>query len=327
MSKLVKVAVTGAAGQIGYSLLFRLATGEIFGHDTKVALHLLEITPAMQALEGVVMEINDCAFPLLDYVLTTDDPDKAFEGVNWALLVGARPRSKGMERGDLIRANGPIFTTQGKALQRAANDIRVLVVGNPANTNALIAMRHAPDIPNERFAAMTRLDENRAYAQLANKAGVPVTAISNVAIWGNHSATQYPDAENAKINGRPAMDVISDHDWLRGDFIKIVQQRGAKIIEARGSSSAASAASAALDHVKSMENKTSDGNWFSAGVPSDGSYGIEKGLIYSFPIRSDGQGNYESVPGLPLSDFAREKLSLTEKELQSERDTVADLLG
>lgn len=327
MSKLVKVAVTGAAGQIGYSLLFRLATGEIFGHDTKVALHLLEITPAMQALEGVVMEINDCAFPLLDYVLTTDDPDKAFEGVNWTLLVGARPRSKGMERGDLIRANGPIFTTQGKALQRAANDIRVLVVGNPANTNALIAMRHAPDIPNERFAAMTRLDENRAYAQLANKAGVPVTAISNVAIWGNHSATQYPDAENAKINGRPAMDVISDHDWLRGDFIKIVQQRGAKIIEARGSSSAASAASAALDHVKSMENKTSDGNWFSAGVPSDGSYGIEKGLIYSFPIRSDGQGNYEIVPGLPLSDFAREKLSLTEKELQSERDTVADLLG
>lgn len=327
MSKLVKVAVTGAAGQIGYSLLFRLATGEIFGHDTKVALHLLEITPAMQALEGVVMEINDCAFPLLDYVLTTDDPDKAFEGVNWALLVGARPRSKGMERGDLIRANGPIFTTQGKALQRAANDIRVLVVGNPANTNALIAMRHAPDIPNERFAAMTRLDENRAYAQLANKAGVPVTAISNVAIWGNHSATQYPDAENAKINGRPAMDVISDHDWLRGDFIKIVQQRGAKIIEARGSSSAASAASAALDHVKSMENKTADGNWFSAGVPSDGSYGIEKGLIYSFPIRSDGQGNYEIVPGLPLSDFAREKLSLTEKELQSERDTVADLLG
>lgn len=327
MSKLVKVAVTGAAGQIGYSLLFRLATGEIFGHDTKVALHLLEITPAMQALEGVVMEINDCAFPLLDYVLTTDDPDKAFEGVNWALLVGARPRSKGMERGDLIRANGPIFTTQGKALQRAASDVRVLVVGNPANTNALIAMRNAPDIPNERFAAMTRLDENRAYAQLASKAGVPVTAISNVAIWGNHSATQYPDAENAKINGRSAMEAISDHDWLRGDFIKIVQQRGAKIIEARGFSSAASAASAALDHVKSMENKTADGNWFSAGVPSDGSYGIEKGLIYSFPIRSDGQGGYEIVPGLPLSDFAREKLIVTEKELQSERDTVADLLG
>lgn len=327
MSRTVKVAVTGAAGQIGYSLLFRLATGEIFGPDTKVALHLLEITPAMQALEGVVMEINDCAFPLLDYVLTTDAPDKAFDGVNWALLVGARPRSKGMERGDLIRANGPIFTTQGQALQRAADDIRVLVVGNPANTNALIAMRNAPDIPNERFAAMTRLDENRAYAQLANKASVPVTAVSNVAIWGNHSATQYPDAENAKINGQPAMDVIRDHDWLRGDFIKIVQQRGAKIIEARGSSSAASAASAALDHVKSMESKTAAGNWFSAGVPSDGSYGIEKGLIFSFPIRSDGQGGYEIVPGLPLSEFAREKITLTEKELQAERDTVADLLG
>ncbi len=326
MSRTVKVAVTGAAGQIGYSLLFRLATGEIFGPDTKVALHLLEITPAMQALEGVVMEINDCAFPLLDYVLTTDDPDKAFDGVNWALLVGARPRSKGMERGDLIRANGPIFTTQGKALQRAASDIRVLVVGNPANTNALIAMRNAPDIPNARFGAMTRLDENRAYAQLAAKAGVPVTAVSNVAIWGNHSATQYPDAENAKINGQPAMSVISDHDWLRGDFIKIVQQRGAKIIEARGSSSAASAASAALDHVKSMENKTADGNWFSAGVPSDGSYGIEEGLIFSFPIRSDGQGGYEIVQGLPISDFAREKIAITEKELQSERDTVADLL-
>lgn len=327
MSKLVKVAVTGAAGQIGYSLLFRLATGEIFGHDTKVALHLLEITPAMAALEGVVMEINDCAFPLLDYVRTTDDPDTAFDGVNWALLVGARPRSKGMERGDLIRANGPIFTTQGKALQRAAADIRVLVVGNPANTNALIAMHNAPDIPNERFAAMTRLDENRAYAQLAGKASVPVTAVSNVAIWGNHSATQYPDAENARINGQPAMDVISDHDWLRGDFIKIVQQRGAKIIEARGASSAASAASAALDHVKSMVNKSANGHWFSAGVPSDGSYGIAPGLIFSYPIRSDGAGKYEIVPGLPLSDFAREKIALTEKELQDERATVADLLG
>jgi len=327
MSNVVKVAVTGAAGQIGYSLLFRLATGEIFGPNTKVALHLLEITPAMQALEGVVMELDDCAFPLLDYVLTTDEPTKAFEGVNWALLVGARPRSKGMERGDLIRANGPIFTTQGNALQRAAANLRVLVVGNPANTNALIAMHNAPDIPNERFAAMTRLDENRAYAQLAKKAGVPVTAVSNVTIWGNHSATQYPDAENAKINGQPAMDVISDHDWLRGDFIKTVQQRGAKIIEARGSSSAASAASAALDHVKSFEAKTADGQWFSAGVPSDGSYGIAPGLIFSYPVRSDGAGSYEIVQGLTLSDFAREKIALTEKELQEERATVADLLG
>ncbi len=327
MSNVVKVAVTGAAGQIGYSLLFRLATGEIFGPNTKVALHLLEITPAMQALEGVVMELDDCAFPLLDYVLTTDEPTKAFEGVNWALLVGARPRSKGMERGDLIRANGPIFTTQGNALQRAAANLRVLVVGNPANTNALIAMHNAPDVPNERFAAMTRLDENRAYAQLAKKAGVPVTAVSNVTIWGNHSATQYPDAENAKINGQPAMDVISDHDWLRGDFIKTVQQRGAKIIEARGSSSAASAASAALDHVKSFEAKTADGHWFSAGVPSDGSYGIAPGLIFSYPVRSDGAGSYEIVQGLTLSDFAREKIALTEKELQEERATVADLLG
>jgi malate dehydrogenase len=273
------------------------------------------------------MELNDCAFPLLDSVLTTDDPAQAFAGVNWALLVGARPRSKGMERGDLIRANGPIFTTQGNALQRAATNIRVLVVGNPANTNALIAMHNAPDIPNERFAAMTRLDENRAYAQLAQKAGVPVTAVSNVAIWGNHSATQYPDAENARINGQPAMDVISDHDWLRGDFIKTVQQRGAKIIEARGLSSAASAASAALDHVKSMENKTPDGHWFSAGVPSDGSYGIAPGLIFSYPIRSDGAGGYEIIQGLSLSDFAREKIALTEKELQEERATVADLLN
>lgn len=327
MSKTVKVAVTGAAGQIGYSLLFRLVTGEIFGPETKVALHLLEITPAMPALQGVVMELDDCAFPLLDYVLMTDDPAQAFDGVNWALLVGARPRSKGMERGDLIRANGPIFTTQGNALQRAASDIRVLVVGNPANTNALIAMHNAPDIPNERFAAMTRLDENRAYAQLAQKAGVPVTAVSNVAIWGNHSATQYPDAENARINGQPAMEVISDHDWLRGDFIKTVQQRGAKIIEARGLSSAASAASAALDHVKSMENRTPDGHWFSAGVPSDGSYGIAPGLIFSYPIRSDGVGGYEIVQGLSLSDFAREKIALTEKELQDERATVADLLN
>lgn len=327
MSNVVKVAVTGAAGQIGYSLLFRLATGEIFGPATKVALHLLEITPAMQALEGVVMELDDCAFPLLDYVLTTDEPTKAFEGVNWALLVGARPRSKGMERGDLIRANGPIFTTQGNALQRAAANLRVLVVGNPANTNALIAMHNAPDVPNERFAAMTRLDENRAYAQLAKKAGVSVTAVSNVTIWGNHSATQYPDAENAKINGQSAMDVISDHGWLRGDFIKTVQQRGAKIIEARGSSSAASAASAALDHVKSFEAKTAAGQWFSAGVPSDGSYGIAPGLIFSYPVRSDGAGSYEIVQGLSISDFAREKIALTEKELQEERATVADLLG
>ncbi len=257
MSKLVKVAVTGAAGQIGYSLLPRLINGEVFGPDTKVALHLLEITPALGALEGVVMELDDCAFPLLDNVVVTDDPKVAFDGVNWALLVGSKPRGKGMERGDLIRENGPIFIGQGDALnERAADDVRVLVVGNPANTNCLIAMNNAPDIPNERFSALTRLDQNRAYAQLAQKAGVKVTAVSNVTIWGNHSATQYPDAENAKINGRPAMEVITDHEWLRGEFISTVQKRGAAIIQARGKSSALSAANAALDHVRGFLNKT-----------------------------------------------------------------------
>lgn len=327
MSKTVKVAVTGAAGQIGYSLLPRLASGEVFGHDTKIALHLLEITPVLSALEGVVMELDDCAFPLLENIVVTDDPNVAFDGVNWALLVGSRPRSKGMERGDLIKVNGPIFVGQGQALQKGASDIRVAVVGNPANTNCLIAMHNAPDIPNERFSALTRLDQNRAYAQLADKAGVPVTAVSNVAIWGNHSATQYPDAENAKINGQPAMDVISDHEWLRGDFITTVQKRGAAIIAARGLSSAASAANAALDHVKSFAAKTPDGDWFSAAIRSDGSYGIEEGLIFSFPLRSDGQGNYEIVQDVPLSDFAREKIAITEAELKEEKAVVEDLLS
>ncbi|MBX3056871.1 MAG: malate dehydrogenase [Anaerolineae bacterium] len=321
----VKVAVTGAAGQIGYAILFRLASGEIFGHDTKISLHLLEITPALKALEGVVMELHDCAFPLLDNIVVTDNAETAFDSVNWALLIGSKPRTKGMERGDLIRENGPIFTGQGNALNKAAADARVLVVGNPANTNCLIATKNS-DLPAERFAAMTRLDQNRAYAQLAQKAGVPVTAVSNVTIWGNHSATQYPDAENAKINGHPAMDVITDHDWLRGEFISVVQKRGAAIIEARGLSSAASAASAALDHVVSMENATPAGHWFSAGVLSDGSYGIAKGLNFSFPLASDGQGGYEIVQGLPLSDFAREKIKLTEAELEEEKAVVADLL-
>ncbi len=322
----VKVAVTGAAGQIGYAILFRLASGEIFGHNTKVSLHLLEITPALKALEGVVMELDDCAFPLLDNVVVTDKPETAFEGVNWALLIGSKPRSKGMERGDLIRENGPIFVGQGNALNKAAADARVLVVGNPANTNCLIAM-HNSDLPNDRFGAMTRLDQNRAYAQLAQKAGVSVTAVSNVTIWGNHSATQYPDAENANINGKPAMEVITDHAWLRGDFISSVQKRGAAIIEARGFSSAASAASAALDHVQSFETKTPAGHWFSAGVPSDGSYGIQKGLIFSLPIASDGQGGYEVIQGLSWSDFAREKVAITEAELQEEKEVVADLLS
>lgn len=324
--KTIKVAVTGAAGQIGYSLLPRLASGEIFGDDTKVVLHLLEITPALPALEGVVMELDDCAFPLLESVVVTDDPKKAFDGINWALLVGSRPRGKGMERGDLIRVNGPIFVEQGEALQRGADDLRVVVVGNPANTNCLIAMHNAPDVPASRFSALTRLDQNRAYAQLAQKADVSVTDVSNVTIWGNHSATQYPDAENAKINGRPAMDVITDHEWLRGDFITTVQKRGAAIIAARGKSSAASAANAALDQVKSFMHKTPTGNWFSAAVRSDGSYGIEEGLIYSFPLVNDGAGNYEIVQGLTHSDFAKEKMRLTMEELQSEKETVKDLL-
>ncbi len=322
----VKVAVTGAAGQIGYSLLFRLASGEVFGPTTKITLQLLEITPVLPALEGVVMELNDCAFPLLENIVVTDNPEVAFNGVNWALLVGSKPRSKGMERGDLIRENGPIFVGQGKGLDKAADDCRVLVVGNPANTNCLIAM-HNSKLPNERFAAMTHLDQNRAYSQLAEKAGVTVNDVSNVTIWGNHSATQYPDAENAKINGKPAFDVISDHEWLRGEFITTVQKRGAAIIAARGLSSAASAANAALDHVKSFEAKTPEGQWFSSGVLSDGSYGIEEGLIFSFPVVSDGKGGYSIVQGLPLSDFAQERLKATEAELKTEKEVVTDLLS
>ena len=327
MSKrLVKVAVTGAAGQIGYSLLPRLVSGEIFGLDTKVALHLLEITPALGSLEGVVMEMDDCAFPLLDKVVVTDDPDVAFDGINWALLVGSKPRGQGMERGDLLKENGPIFTGQGRALQRAAADVRVLVVGNPANTNCLIAMNNAGDVPVTRFAALTRLDQNRAYAQLAAKAGVTVNDVSNVTIWGNHSATQYPDVENAKINGRPALDVITDHDWLRGEFISVVQKRGAAVIAARGKSSALSAANAALDHVKSFEQKTPEGHWFSAAVCSDGSYGIDEGLIFSFPVQSDGQGGWSIVQGLPWSDFAKAKIQATLDELREEQAIVAYML-
>jgi len=326
MTKTIKVAVTGAAGQIGYAILPRLASGEVFGPETKVDLHLLEITPVLPALEGVVMELHDCAFPTLGNITVTDDPNKAFDGVNWALLIGSRPRGKGMERGDLIRVNGPIFVEQGKALTRAADDVRVLVVGNPANTNCLIAYHNAGDIPRERFAAMTRLDQNRAYSQLAQKAGVDITEVSNVTIWGNHSATQYPDAENAKIKGRPVPEVITDLDWLRGEFITTVQKRGAAIIAARGLSSAASAANAALDHVKSIETKTPDGQWFCAAVPSDGSYGIDEGLVFSFPLTSDGQGNYRIVQGVPWNDFARQKIAVTLDELRKEKSIVQDLL-
>jgi malate dehydrogenase len=327
MSKIVKVAVTGAAGQIGYALLPRLANGEVFGPETKVDLHLLEVTPALPMLEGVVMEINDCAFPLLNNIVISDDPMVAFEGINWAIFVGAKPRGQGMERGDLIRENGPIFTGQGRALNaRAADDVRVIVVGNPANTNCLIAMNNAPDIPHERFSALTRLDQNRAYAQLAEKAGVTVNEVSNVTIWGNHSATQYPDAENAKINDRPAFEVISDHEWLRNDFITTVQKRGAVVIQARGKSSAMSAANAAIDQVRSFLYPTQEGNWFSAAVVSDGSYGIDEGLIFSYPLVSDGAGSYEIVQGLTMSEFAQDKIQLTLEELREERDTVSDLL-
>ncbi|MDM8527159.1 malate dehydrogenase [Anaerolineales bacterium HSG24] len=325
MSNVVKVAVTGAAGNIGYALLFRLASGEVFGQDTRVALHLLEITPALKALEGVVMELNDCAFPLLDNVVATDDAEVAFDGINWGLLVGAKPRGKGMERGDLIRENGPIFTGQGKALNKAADDVRVLVVGNPANTNALIAANNS-DVSADRFAAMTQLDENRAYSQLATKAGVKVTDISNVTIWGNHSATQYPDVENAKINGKPVSEVITDQAWLQGEFITTVQKRGAAIIQARGASSAASAASAALDHIMNMRKKTADGEWFSCAVPSDGSYGVDEGLVFSFPTTADGEGGFSIVQGLSMSDFAKEKFTLTLKELRGEKEVVSDLL-
>ena len=329
MARTVKVAVTGAAGQIGYAILPRLASGEVFGRDVRVSLHLLEITPALKALEGVVMELDDCAFPLLDDIVITDQAEEAFDGINWGLLIGSKPRGPGMERGDLIRENGPIFVGQGQALARAAADVRVLVVGNPANTNGLIAMSHGhkAGIPRDRFQAMTRLDQNRAQAQLAQKAGVKVSAVTNMAIWGNHSATQYPDAENAHIEGRPATDVIGHHAWLREEFIQIVQQRGAAVIDARGLSSAASAANAALDHIVSVESATPEGDFFSAGVYSDGSYGIDEGLMFSFPIRSDGQGGWEIVQGLELSDFARAKIKATEDELKEERAVIADLLG
>ena len=328
MAGTVRVAVTGAAGQIGYALLPRLASGEIFGSDTKVALHLLEITPALPALDGVVMELDDCAFPLLADVVTTDRADVAFDGVNWALLVGAKPRGKGMERGDLLRENGPIFVGQGQALEKAAGDVRVLVVGNPANTNCLIAMSQGvkAGIPAGRFHAMTRLDQNRAMTQLSRKAGVPVTSVTNVAIWGNHSATQYPDAENARIGGKSAAEVIDDQDWIQGEFIEIVQQRGAAVIGARGLSSAASAANAALDHVTSLRSPTPEGDWFSAAVPSDGSYGIAPGIICSYPVRSDGDGNCRVVPDLSLSDFAQRKIDATTTELREEKSVVEDLL-
>ncbi len=323
----IRVAVTGAAGNIGYAILFRIANGDLFGPDQPVALQLLEITPAMKALEGVAMELDDCAFPLLADVLLTDDANLAFKDVNWALLVGARPRSKGMERKDLLSANGAIFTVQGKAINdQAAPDVRVLVVGNPANTNALIAMRSAPDLPAERFTAMTRLDHNRAMTQLASKAGVPITAVKKVTIWGNHSATQYPDAFHAEINRQPAAKVIDDDTWIKQSFIPTVQKRGAAIIEARGQSSAASAANAAINHVQTWYGGTAEGDWVSMAIPSTGAYGSAQGVIFSYPVTVK-DGKYNIVEGLKLSSFDQEMIQKTGDELLEEKAAIEELLG
>jgi malate dehydrogenase len=316
--------VTGAAGQIGYSLVFRIARGDLLGPDQPIVLSMLEITPALGALNGVVMELMDCAFPLLLDIETSDDAGKAFEGVNYALLVGSRPRTKGMERKDLLEANGAIFTAQGKALAAsAADDVRVLVVGNPANTNCLIAMNNAGSIPRERFTAMTRLDHNRAKAQLAAKTGQPVAAVTNMTIWGNHSATQYPDVFNAKVDGKAASDLV-DRAWIEKDFIPTVQQRGAAVLEARGASSAASAASAALDHVRDWALGTPKGDWASMAVCSDGSYGVPEGLISGFPCTTD-NGTWKIVQGLDVNDFSRGRIDASVGELGEERDAVAEL--
>ncbi len=317
------VTVTGAAGQIGYAILFRIASGQMLGPDEKVRLRLLEIPDAVKAAEGTAMELIDCAFPLLEDIDITADAGEAFDGVNVALLVGARPRQKGMERADLLEANGGIFKPQGEALnEHAADDVRILVVGNPANTNALIAMSNAPDIPRERFTAMTRLDENRAVAQLASKLGVPVTDIQDLVVWGNHSPTMFPDLFNAKVSGKRAVDEVDDMDWYENEYIPRVGKRGAEVLEARGSSSAASAASAAIDHVRDWVHG-SDG-LRSMAVPSDGSYGVEEGLISSFPVRVSG-GSYEIEQGLEVEDFARQKIDATVSELGEERDAVKKL--
>ena len=324
----IRVAVTGAAGQIGYSLLFRIASGAMFGPDQPVELNLIEIAPALPTLGGVVMELDDCAFPLLKKITATADLDEGFRGVNWALLVGSVPRKAGMERKDLLGINGKIFIGQGQAIAKnAASDVRILVVGNPCNTNCLIAMNNARSIPGDRWFAMTRLDENRAKAQLAAKAGVDVTRVSNVAIWGNHSATQYPDFHNARIDGRPVTEVIADNPWLEGEFIATVQQRGAAIIKARGSSSAASAANAVVDTVRSLTTPTHKNDWYSVAVCAKGEYGTDAGLISSFPIRSVPGGGYEIVSGVSVNDFSRGKIDATLNELREERSMVAELLA
>ncbi|MEZ5814107.1 MAG: malate dehydrogenase [Alphaproteobacteria bacterium] len=321
-----RVVVTGAAGQIGYALLFRIASGAMLGADQPVILQLLEITPALGALEGVVMELNDCAFPLLQGVVTTDDPNVAFKDADYALLVGSMPRKEGMERSDLLTANGGIFGPQGKALNdHASRDVKVLVVGNPANTNCLIAKENAPDLAPECFSAMVRLDHNRAISQLAEKTGAHSTAIKNMTIWGNHSSTQYPDLHHVKVDGGAALDKV-DQAWYEGEFIPTVQQRGAAIIKARGASSAASAASAAIDHMRDWALGTPGGDWVSMAVPSDGSYGIEEGVIYGYPVTCSG-GKYEIVQGLEINEFSRGRMDATDKELREERRAVEDLLG
>jgi malate dehydrogenase len=326
MNSPVKVAVTGAAGQIGYSLLFRIASGSMLGPDQPVELRLIEIPTALTALEGVVMELADCAFPLVRSIIPTTDLDEGFRGVNWALLVGSVPRKQGMERKELLGINGKIFTGQGRAIEKnAASNVRVLVVGNPCNTNCLIAMNNGKGVPRDRWFAMTRLDENRAKSQLAAKAGAHVSSVSNLAIWGNHSSTQYPDFYNAKIDGKPATEVIKEESWLKESFIPIVQQRGAAIIKARGASSAASAANAAIDTVWSLVHPTPAGDWHSVALYSDGSYGVEKGLISSFPIRTGGH-EWEIVQNVSLNDFSRQKIDASVNELKEERALVAELL-
>jgi malate dehydrogenase len=321
----VKVAVTGAAGQIGYAILFRIASGQLLGPDTPIHLSLLEIPAAVKAAEGTAMELDDCAFPLLAGVDIHDEPTQAFDGVNIALLVGARPRTKGMERGDLLEANGGIFAPQGQALNsHAASDIRVLVVGNPANTNCLIARSNAPDVPPERFTAMMRLDHNRAIAQLAAKTGTQVKDVTNMTIWGNHSATQYPDLFHAKVQGRAAAEAVDDPPWIEGDFIPTVQKRGAAIIEARGASSAASAANAAIDHVRDWMLGTPAGDWVSMAIPSDGSYGVQEGIFSGYPCTCS-EGTYQIVPGLAIDEFSRSRIDATVNELKEEREAVRQL--
>lgn len=323
--KSIKVAITGAAGQIGYALLFRIASGQMFGDDQPVELHLLELEQSLPALRGIVMELDDCAFPLLEKVICTSKLSLAMQDVNWAILVGSMPRKEGMERSDLLKINGGIFAPQGKAINDyAAKDVKVFVVGNPCNTNCLIAMCHAPDVPRDRFFAMTLLDENRARSQLAKKAGVQVAKVSEMSIWGNHSSTQYPDFYHAKISGRPIIEMISDELWLQNDFISLVQKRGAAVIKARGASSAASAANAVIGSIYHLTHDTPQGDYFSVASCSMGEYGIDEGLIFSFPSRVD-QGQFRVVTGIEHNDFGKEKIVLTLKELRAERDEIKKL--